>query len=113
MNYNKFIDHTILKPEASIEAIKNICKEAKEYDFASVCVNPAYVPMCAKLLKGTDVKVCTVIGFPLGATLPSVKVFETKEAVKEGADEIDMVINVTQLKAKNDEYVFEEIKAIK
>lgn len=113
MNYNKLIDHTLLKPDASIEAIEKLCKEALEYDFASVCVNPAFVPLAAKMLKGSDVKVCTVIGFPLGATLPSVKVFETAEAVKEGADEIDMVINISQLKAGNDAYVYQEIKDIK
>ena len=113
MKDNKLIDHTLLKPDASIEAIEKLCEEALKYDFASVCVNPGFVPLCAKLLKGSNVKVCTVIGFPLGATLPSVKVYETKEAVREGADEIDMVINVSQLKAKNDAYVYQEIKDIK
>ena len=113
MKINKLIDHTILKADAAIEAVENLCKEAIEHDFASVCVNPCFVPLCAKLLKGSDVKVCTVIGFPLGATLPSVKVYETKEAVREGAEEIDMVINVSQLKAKNDAYVYQEIKDIK
>ena len=87
--------------------------EAKQYGFMSVCVNPAFIPLCVKLLKGSDVKVCTVIGFPLGATLKDVKVFETREAVEEGADEIDMVINVSQLKAGNDEYVYQEIKDIR
>lgn len=113
MKDNKLIDHTLLKPDASIEAIEKLCEEALKYDFASVCVNPGFVPLCAKLLKGSNVKVCTVIGFPLGATLPSVKVYETKEAVREGADEIDMVINVSQLKAKNDAYIYQEIKDIK
>ena len=113
MKDNKLIDHTLLKPDASIEAIEKLCEEALKYDFASVCVNPGFVPLCAKLLKGSNVKVCTVIGFPLGATLPSVKVYETKEAVREGADEIDMVINVSQLKAKNDAYVYQEIKDTK
>ncbi|MGM9857712.1 MAG: deoxyribose-phosphate aldolase [Bacilli bacterium] len=113
MKDNKLIDHTLLKPDASIEAIEKLCEEALKYDFASVCVNPGFVPLCAKLLKDSNVKVCTVIGFPLGATLPSVKVYETKEAVREGADEIDMVINVSQLKAKNDAYVYQEIKDIK
>lgn len=113
MEYNKLIDHTILKPDASIEAIKKICQEAKEYNFMSVCVNPAYISLCKEELKGSDVKVCTVIGFPLGATLPQAKVAETREAVMEGADEIDMVINVTMLKAKNDNYVYEEIERVR
>ncbi len=113
MEYNKLIDHTILKPDASIEAIKKICQEAKEYNFMSVCVNPAYISLCKEELKGSDVKVCTVIGFPLGATLPQAKVAETREAVMEGADEIDMVINVTMLKAKNDDYVYEEIERVR
>lgn len=113
MEYNKLIDHTILKPDASIEAIKKICQEAKEYNFMSVCVNPAYISLCKEELKGSDVKVCTVIGFPLGATLPHVKALETREAVMEGADEIDMVINVTMLKAKNDDYVYQEIEKVR
>lgn len=113
MNYNKLIDHTILKPDASFEDVEKLCMEAKQYGFMSVCVNPAFIPLCVKLLKGSDVKVCTVIGFPLGATLKDVKVFETREAVEEGADEIDMVINVSQLKAGNDEYVYQEIKDIR
>lgn len=109
MKYNKLIDHTILKPDASIEAIKKLCQEAKEFDFMSVCVNPAFISLCKNELKGSDVKVCTVIGFPLGATLPEVKALEAREAVLEGADEIDMVINVTMLKAGNDTYVKDEI----
>jgi deoxyribose-phosphate aldolase len=113
MNYNKLIDHTILKPDASFEDVEKLCMEAKQFGFMSVCVNPAFIPLCVKLLKGSDVKVCTVIGFPLGATLKDVKVFETREAVEEGADEIDMVINVSQLKAGNDEYVYQEIKDIR
>lgn len=113
MKYNKLIDHTILKQNATLADIEKICKEAIEYDFMSVCVNPAYVEMCANLLKNSDVKVCTVIGFPLGANSTAVKVFETHDAVKNGADEIDMVINVTMLKDKEYNYVFNEIKAIK
>ncbi len=113
MNYNKLIDHTCLKPDASIEDIEKLCLEAKQYDFMSVCVNPSFIPLCVKLLKGSDVKVCTVIGFPLGATLKNAKVAETKEAVAEGADEIDMVINISQLKAGNDEYVYQEIRDIR
>lgn len=113
MKYNKLIDHTVLKQNATLADIEKLCKEAIEFDFMSVCVNPAYVSMCAELLKDSDVKVCTVIGFPLGANSTLVKVFETKDAVKNGADEIDMVINVTMLKDKQYNYVFNEIKAIK
>ena len=113
MNYNKFIDHTILKPDASLEDIKRICKEAKEYNFMSVCVNPAFIDLCKNELKDSDVKVCTVIGFPLGATLPQAKALETREAVFEGADEIDMVINVTMLKAHQDDYVYNEIVKVR
>lgn len=113
MNYNKLIDHTILKPDASIEDVEKLCMEAKQFNFMSVCINPSFIPLCVKLLKDSDVKVCTVIGFPLGATLKDVKVYETREAVEEGADEIDMVINVSQLKAGNDEYVYQEIKDIR
>ncbi|MCH5171674.1 MAG: deoxyribose-phosphate aldolase [Erysipelotrichales bacterium] len=113
MKYNKLIDHTILKPDASIDAIKKLCQEAKEFDFMSVCVNPAFVSLCKKELEGSDVKVCTVIGFPLGATLPQAKALETREAVFEGADEIDMVINVTMLKAGNDQYVKDEILKVR
>ena len=113
MNYNKLIDHTILKPDASIEDIKRICKEAKDYNFMSVCVNPAFIDLCKNELKGSDVKVCTVIGFPLGATLPQAKALETREAVFEGADEIDMVINITRLKAHEDDYVYNEIEKVR
>ncbi len=113
MNYNKLIDHTILKPDASIEDIKRICKEAKDYNFMSVCVNPAFIDLCKNELKGSDVKVCTVIGFPLGATLPQAKALETREAVFEGADEIDMVINITMLKAHEDDYVYNEIEKVR
>ena len=113
MDYNKYIDHTLLKADASIAAIKKLCAEAKEYDFASVCVNPGFVKLCAEELKGTDVKVCTVVGFPLGATSTESKVFETKQAVKDGATEIDMVINVSRLKDGDDEYVLEEIRKIR
>ena len=113
MKYNKLIDYTVLKQNATLADIEKLCKEAIEFDFMSVCINPAYVSMCAELLKNSDVKVCTVIGFPLGANSTLVKVFETKDAVKNGADEIDMVINVTMLKDKQYNYVFNEIKAIK
>ena len=113
MNYNKFIDHTLLKANATDEAIIKLCEEALQYDFASVCVNPGYIKLCAEKLKGSDVKVCTVVGFPLGATSTESKVFETKQAVKDGATEIDMVINVSRLKDGDDEYVLEEIKKIR
>ena len=113
MKYNKLIDHTLLKQDASPEQIVKLCEEAKEFDFMSVCVNPAYVPLAAQCLKGSDVKVCTVIGFPLGMNLTKTKVEEAQLAIKEGADEIDMVINVGMLKAGHDDYVEEEIRELK
>ena len=113
MNYSKYIDHTILKPDCTDAQIKTLCEEAKNYNFASVCVNPGYIKMCAELLKDTGVDVCTVVGFPLGATSTESKVFETKQAVKDGATEIDMVINVSRLKEHDDEYVLNEIRAIR
>ena len=113
MKYNKLIDHTLLKQDATPEQITVLCQEAIQYDFMSVCVNPAYVPLAASLLKGSDVKVCTVIGFPLGMNLTKTKVEETELAIKEGADEVDMVINVGMLKAGHDEYVEEEIRLLK
>ena len=113
MNYNKYIDHTILKPDASDESIIKLCEEALHYDFASVCVNPGYVKLCAEKLKNSDVKVCTVVGFPLGATSTESKVFETKQSILDGATEIDMVINVSRLKEKDDAYVVNEIRKIK
>lgn len=113
MEYNKYIDHTLLKADATDEQVIKLCAEAIANDFASVCVNPGYVKLCADILKRHNVKVCTVIGFPLGATTPEVKVFETKKAIKDGATEIDMVINVSRLKCKDDEYVYNEIRSIK
>ena len=113
MKYNKLIDHTLLKQDASPEQIVKLCEEAKEFDFMSVCVNPAYVPLAAQCLKGSDVKVCTVIGFPLGMNLTKTKVEEAQLAIKEGADEIDMVINIGMLKAGHDDYVEEEIRELK
>jgi len=113
MQYNKLIDHTLLKQDASPEQIVNLCEEAKKFDFMSVCVNPAYVPLAASCLKGSDVKVCTVIGFPLGMNLTKTKVEEAVLCVKEGAQEVDMVINVGMLKAGHDDYVREEIREIK
>ena len=113
MQYNKLIDHTLLKQDASPEQIVNLCEEAKKFDFMSVCVNPAYVPLAASCLRGSDVKVCTVIGFPLGMNLTKTKVEEAVLCVKEGATEVDMVINVGMLKAGHDDYVREEIREIK
>ena len=113
MKYNKLIDHTLLKQDASPEQIMKLCDEAKQFDFMSVCVNPAYVPLAASCLKDSDVKVCTVIGFPLGMNLTKTKVEEAVLAVKEGATEVDMVINVGMLKAGHDDYVKEEIFEIK
>lgn len=113
MKYNKLIDHTLLKQDAQPEQIVKLCEEAKEHDFMSVCVNPAYVPLAAECLKGSDVKVCTVIGFPLGMNLTKTKVEEAEAAIKAGAEEIDMVINVGMLKAGHDDYVEEEIRELK
>lgn len=112
MKLNKFIDHTILKPETTQEQVEKILSEAKEYDFASVCVNPTWVSLAAESLKDSDVNVCTVIGFPLGANTSAVKAFETEDAIANGADEIDMVINVGALKAGNDALVLDDIKAV-
>lgn len=112
MKLNKYIDHTILKPETTKEQVAQILAEAKEYDFASVCVNPTWVAYAAQELKDSDVKVCTVIGFPLGANTPAVKAFETKDAIENGADEIDMVINIGALKSKNYDLVLEDIQAV-
>lgn len=113
MNYNKLIDHTILKPDATPEMVMKICEEAKQFNFMSVCINPSYVPLASECLKGSDVKVCTVIGFPLGMNLTKTKVQEAQLAIAQGADEIDMVINVGMLKSGNTDYVKEEIKLLK
>ncbi|CAG9612731.1 Deoxyribose-phosphate aldolase [Bacillus rhizoplanae] len=112
MNYAKLIDHTLLKPDAKKEAIVTLCEEAKQHDFASVCVNPTWIETAAEILKGTDVKVCTVIGFPLGANTPETKAFETKDAIAKGATEVDMVINIGALKDKNDELVERDVRAV-
>lgn len=112
MRLNKFIDHTLLKADATKEMIIKLVNEAKENDFASVCVNPYWVSLCSKLLKDTDVKVCTVIGFPLGANTTATKVFETKEAIENGAQEVDMVINIGELKNHNLEAVQKDIEAV-
>ncbi len=112
MNINKLIDHTALKPNTNKESILKLIAEAKTYDFASVCVNPCWVALAHQELKNTDVKVCTVIGFPLGANTTEVKVFEAKDAIEKGAQEIDMVINIAMLKDKEYDYVENEIHQI-
>ncbi len=106
------IDHTMLKPDATLPEIEKLCDEARKYKFASVCINPGYVSLCAKLLRGTDVKVCTVIGFPLGSTTSAVKAFETEHAIRDGAQEVDMVINVGMLKSRQYECVENDIFAV-
>ncbi|MBP6786734.1 MAG: deoxyribose-phosphate aldolase [Candidatus Promineofilum sp.] len=106
------IDHTLLKPEATREQIDRLCREALEYHFASVCVNPTHVGRCAELLRGSDVKVCTVVGFPLGATTTAVKAYETRQAIDDGATEIDMVINVGALKSGDLDAVQADIAAV-
>jgi len=106
------IDHTLLKPEASRDDIRKLCQEAVRFSFASVVVNPWYVPLAAELVRGSQVKVCTVAGFPLGSTLPQVKIYETEEAVKLGAQEIDMVINVGALKSGQDDLVELDVRGV-
>jgi deoxyribose-phosphate aldolase len=108
----RMIDHTLLKPDATPDQIAQLCFEARKYQFASVCVNPAWVKLCAQLLEGSPVKVCTVIGFPLGATACEVKAFETKNAIDQGATEIDMVINIGALKARELELVAKDIRGV-
>ena len=112
MAINRYIYHTLLKPESTQTQIDKLIAEAVEYQFASVCVNPTWVSYAAKALKGTEVNVCTVIGFPLGANTSSVKAFETKDAVANGADEIDMVINIGQLKSGQYDAVEADIRAV-
>ncbi|MEK4969212.1 deoxyribose-phosphate aldolase [Cytobacillus kochii] len=111
-NIAKMIDHTLLKADATVEQINTLCNEAKENGFASVCVNPTWVSQAAKLLQGSDVAVCTVIGFPLGASDKEVKSFETTQAIKQGATEVDMVINIGALKSEKLEVVEEDIRAV-
>ena len=113
MNLAKYIDHTLLKPQADEASIKTLCDEARQYGFFSVCVNPYWVPFCKKQLQGSDVKVCTVIGFPLGANTTESKVFEAKDALKHGADELDMVINIGALKSKDYDTVLKDITAVR
>lgn len=112
MKRSKYIDHTLLKPEATQDQIEKLCQEAKQYDFASVCVNPYWVPFCKEELKDSDVKVCTVIGFPLGATSSASKAFETAHAIEQGADEVDMVMNIGELLAEHDQAVQKDIEAV-
>ncbi|PFP25483.1 deoxyribose-phosphate aldolase [Bacillus sp. AFS073361] len=111
-NIAAMIDHTLLKPEATKQQIEALCQEAKEYKFASVCVNPTWVSTAKELLQGSGVMVCTVIGFPLGATTSETKAFETKNAIDHGAEEVDMVINIGALKDGNDELVENDIRAV-
>ncbi len=109
---NKYIDHTLLKPIATKADIEKLCLEAKQHDFASVCINSYWVSYCAELLKDTDVKVCTVIGFPLGASSSNSKYHEALQAVSDGADELDMVINIGALKDRNTMQVVDDIKMV-
>lgn len=112
-NLNKYIEHTLLKQDATHEDLIKLFEEAKEHKFLGVCINPAYVKLAKEHLKGTEIKVVTVIGFPLGANLPSVKAYEAACAVEDGADEIDMVINVSAIKDKNYDYVINDIQTVK
>lgn len=112
MNIASKIDHTLLKADAHKDSIVKLCEEAMEYEFATVCINPYYVSLCSKLLKNSNVKVATVIGFPLGANTSQVKAFETKDAIKNGAREIDMVINIGALKNKEYDRVLEDIEEV-
>lgn len=109
----RLIDHTILKPNATQEEIGKLCEEARRFCFASVCINPTYVALAASLLRGSGVAVTTVVGFPLGSTTPTVKAIEARDAIANGADEIDMVINVGALKSGNDALVLDDIKAVR
>ncbi|KPN96913.1 deoxyribose-phosphate aldolase [Lysinibacillus sp. ZYM-1] len=111
-NFARMIDHTLLKAEATKEQIEKLCAEAKQFNFASVCVNPTWVKHSSELLEGSDVLVCTVIGFPLGANTPAVKAFEVKDAIANGANEVDMVINIGALKDKNYDLVQADIAAV-
>ncbi|BAM61152.1 deoxyribose-phosphate aldolase [Streptococcus dysgalactiae subsp. equisimilis] len=112
MKINKYIDHTLLKADSVQSQFDQLIDEAKTYDFASVCVNPCWVAYAAEALKDSDVKVCTVVGFPLGATTSATKAFETKDAIANGADEIDMVINIGLLKQGNDQAVEDDMRAV-
>lgn len=112
MDIARYIDHTILKPEATPEDVKKLCREAKEYNFASVCVNASYAKLVSTELDGSEVKTCVVVGFPLGAMTKEAKAFETADAINNGASEIDMVINIGALKTKNYELLKADIEAV-
>lgn len=112
MKLSQYIDHTLLKPEVTEQEIIHLCKEAKEHHFAAVCVNPIWVKVCAEQLSGSDVKIATVVGFPLGATTPEVKAFETSQVVDHGATEVDMVLNVGALKSNHKDLVKDDIQAV-
>lgn len=113
INLEKYIDHTLLKPTATFNEIEKLCQEAIDYQFFSVCVNSGYVPFAKQILKNTDIKVCSVVGFPLGAMSPLAKIYETSQALKDGADEIDMVMNVGYFKTGQIAKVLDEITQIK
>ena len=113
MEYNKLIDNTLLKADATKKEILTLCEESKKYNFKSVCINPDFIPTAKDALKGSDVLVCTVIGFPLGSMSTKAKAFEAKDAVEMGADEVDMVLNISALKDKDYKYVLEDIKAVR
>ncbi|MEY8848687.1 deoxyribose-phosphate aldolase [Psychroserpens sp. XS_ASV72] len=113
MELNRYIDHTLLKPTATERDIIDLCNDAKKYKFFSVCINSCYIPLAKQLLKGSSVKICTVVGFPLGATATETKVFEAQQAIEAGAQEIDMVINIGFLKSKNYLEVFKDISDVK
>ena len=112
ISYAKYVDHTVLKIATTTETLKKFCDEAKEYNFASVCVNPCNIPYVVDQLRGTGIKACAVIGFPLGANTTFIKAMETLEVVNLGAEEVDMVINVGRLKDKDYDYVLKDIKAV-
>jgi deoxyribose-phosphate aldolase len=106
------IDHTLLKPDATRADVERLCREAAQFCFASVCVNPSWVPLCSELLRGSGVKVCTVVGFPLGAHLPDIKAYEARRAVEQGAQEVDMVINIGALKSRDYALVEQDIRGV-
>ena len=107
-----WIDHTILKPEANMDQVKKLCDEARQFHFATVCVNPAYVPLCAELLSGSDVAVCSVVGFPLGSTFSEIKAAETRQVISAGATEVDMVINIGAMKSGDYALVLRDIQSV-
>lgn len=113
MNINEHIEHTLLKQDAKHEDFLKLFEEAKEYNFLGVCINPLYVKLAKDYLKNTNVKIVTVVGFPLGANRPDVKAFETSKAIEDGADEIDMVINVSKLKDKDYDFIINDIRTVK